>query len=188
MKMLSPTLMKDNLNLIVNKENKMKKYNNFDHPQNRLVRPYLYGAYGSNLDEEQMAGRCPNARKVGKMQLPDYELVFRNVADIRTAKGSAVEIGLWQITQGCEDVLDLYEGFPTLYDKIFITTPELEAEFGYKVMIYQMVDREWLAPPAHGYLQGIAQGYKHFDMDMEYLLHAVKRSFNEESPVRLDLF
>ena len=158
----------------------------YNHSQKRLVRPYLYGAYGSNLDVEQMSYRCPNATKVGKMTLHDYELVFRNVADVRTKRNGSVELGLWEITVGCEEKLDTYEGYPVLYDKIKIASPDLEYEFGYnQVMIYQMVDREWLAPPSESYLQGIIQGYGDFKMDTDYLLYAVKKSFSEETPLKL---
>ena len=37
----------------------------------------LYIAYGSNLNLEQMAFRCPTAKVVGKSELKDYELLFR---------------------------------------------------------------------------------------------------------------
>ena len=36
-----------------------------------------YIAYGSNLNLEQMAFRCPTAKVVGKSELKDYELLFR---------------------------------------------------------------------------------------------------------------
>ena len=37
----------------------------------------LYFAYGSNLDLEQMAQRCPDAEIVGPVRLENYELRFR---------------------------------------------------------------------------------------------------------------
>ena len=37
----------------------------------------LYFAYGSNLDLEQMAQRCPDAETVGPVRLENYELRFR---------------------------------------------------------------------------------------------------------------
>lgn len=36
----------------------------------------LYFAYGSNLDLEQMAQRCPDAEIVGPVRLENYELRF----------------------------------------------------------------------------------------------------------------
>lgn len=39
----------------------------------------LYAAYGSNMNIEQMARRCPTARVVGKGVIKGYELVFRGL-------------------------------------------------------------------------------------------------------------
>ena len=36
----------------------------------------LYFAYGSNIDLEQMARRCPVAQVVGPVTLENYELAF----------------------------------------------------------------------------------------------------------------
>ena len=36
-----------------------------------------YIAYGSNLNREQMAKRCPDAKVIGSGMLKDYELLFR---------------------------------------------------------------------------------------------------------------
>ncbi len=45
----------------------------------------LYFAYGSNINLDQMAQRCPEAEVVGPVTLPDHELLFRysGVATIR---------------------------------------------------------------------------------------------------------
>ena len=37
----------------------------------------LYIAYGSNINLEQMANRCPNSKVIGKEMLKGYELEFR---------------------------------------------------------------------------------------------------------------
>ena len=55
----------------------------------------LYIAYGSNLNLEQMAFRCPTAKVVGKSELKDYELLFRGgrrgaVATVEPKAGSTV--------------------------------------------------------------------------------------------------
>ena len=36
-----------------------------------------YIAYGSNMDEEQMAYRCPMAQLLGRIELEDYCLLFK---------------------------------------------------------------------------------------------------------------
>ena len=45
----------------------------------------LYFAYGSNINLEQMAYRCPTAQVVGPVTLEGYELLFRG-----NARGSGV--------------------------------------------------------------------------------------------------
>ena len=37
----------------------------------------LYFAYGSNINLDQMAQRCPDAQVVGPVTLENYELLFR---------------------------------------------------------------------------------------------------------------
>ncbi len=46
----------------------------------------LYFAYGSNINLDQMAQRCPDAQVVGPVTLENYELLFRG--NLRGAGGS----------------------------------------------------------------------------------------------------
>ena len=56
----------------------------------------LYFAYGSNINLEQMACRCPAAEVVGSAVLDGYELLFRGnrsgygVATVEPLSGSQV--------------------------------------------------------------------------------------------------
>ena len=55
----------------------------------------FYLAYGSNLNLEQMAHRCPTAKPVGPVVLKDYQLLFRgghggSVATVELFKGKTV--------------------------------------------------------------------------------------------------
>lgn len=83
----------------------------------------MYFAYGSNINLDQMAYRCPAAQVVGPVVLEGYELLFRGnasgngVATIKPKEGQQVHGLLWRITPGCERSLDLYEGYPHLYEK-----------------------------------------------------------------------
>lgn len=49
----------------------------------------LYIAYGSNINLEQMAYRCPHSKVVGTSEIKDYELKFRGVATIVPQKGAS---------------------------------------------------------------------------------------------------
>ncbi len=83
----------------------------------------LYFAYGSNINLDQMAQRCPNAEPLGVVVLNGYELQFRGnsrgagVATIAPKRGGKVYGLLWNITEKCEASLDIYEGYPRLYTK-----------------------------------------------------------------------
>ena len=75
----------------------------------------LYIAYGSNINLEQMAYRCPNSKIVSKEMLKGYELEFRGVATIVPNDKSEVPVLIWEIDGRDEHSLDRYEGFPNLY-------------------------------------------------------------------------
>ena len=96
----------------------------------------MYFAYGSNINLDQMAYRCPAAQVVGPVVLEGYELLFRGnasgngVATIKPKEGQQVHGLLWRITPGCERSLDLYEGYPHLYgnpqNRIHLTEKPLQ--------------------------------------------------------------
>lgn len=143
---------------------------------------YLYGAYGSNLNFDQMSYRCPDAEPVGHFMLEGWKLVFRSVADIQIHKNGKVPIGLWRITKDCEKALDIYEGFPTLYTKSKIWIPALESHFETsKVMIYTMTDQTLRHPPSNRYLESIASGYDDFGLEHDFIKYAVKESYIDDN-------
>ena len=81
-----------------------------------------YFAYGSNLNFEQMAYRCPEATVVGTAKLDGYELAFRRgYLTILPKEGASVEGLIWSVTDHDESQLDCYEGYPTFYDKETVT-------------------------------------------------------------------
>lgn len=128
----------------------------------------LYFAYGSNMNHEHMKHRCPKAKYLRKMTLPDYELVFRSVADVQEAPGKKVEGALFEITKDCERSLDRYEGYPHLYTKKVVDD----------IMFYTMVDKDRVYPPSEGYLWTIVHGYKDCKISTEDLSRAVNESID----------
>ena len=136
-----------------------------------MITDYLYGAYGSNLSQSQMAIRCPYATPMGNMALEGFKLVFRGVADIEESKDSEVMIGLWRISNHCLKALDRYEGFPRLYTKIYQETDEG------LVMLYQMNRAKDIYPPMSAYLETIRDGFEDFQLDPYYLKDAVADSY-----------
>lgn len=127
----------------------------------------LYIAYGSNLNLMQMAERCPTARVVGTSMLEDYQLVFCGMATIEPRQGARVPVAIWEIDEECEEALDEYEGFPTLYRKeymqVVINGLQLTA------MVYIM-NHGSLAFPEYNYIDDIKEGYQYTGFD-QHVLH-----------------
>ncbi len=151
----------------------------------------VYAAYGSNINLEQMAQRCPAARVIGKGWLMDYQLAFLGrargcgVATVEPRKGRRVPILLWAITEACEDALDCYEGYPSFYRKEVVNVESVEwlpnkvmsqtATLEMEAMIYIM-NYGCLAPPNQTYLDCIREGYRTVGFNQRYLSEAVRRT------------
>jgi gamma-glutamylcyclotransferase (GGCT)/AIG2-like uncharacterized protein YtfP len=136
-----------------------------------------YLAYGSNLNRDHMATRCPTAVAIGRTNLQGMRLVFRSVADIEPAKGYSVPVGVWKIGKADEERLDRYEGVKGgLYRKVYWPI-RIEGKT-HKALVYIM-NRDGVMPPWDGYFETIRQGYKDFGIKakplFEALAHARKK-------------
>lgn len=133
----------------------------------------IYCAYGSNMNLEQMSHRCPTAKVIGKGKLENYKLTFRGVykgvANIEECEGASVPIVLWNITDECENALDVYEGYPSLYIKREVEVIVYEQSI--KAMAYIMADRykDMAAIPTEYYFNVIVKGYEDNQIDLEPL-------------------
>lgn len=137
----------------------------------------LYCAYGSNLNHDQMAYRCPNAVFVGTGVVPNYRLVFRGVADIEWARGQQVHVGLWRVTDQCVDALDRYEGYPHLYERggIEVIMSGKKKPRTVETFFYYMNSGGY-AEPSTGYLKSIADGYVDCGLPLEDLTKAITQT------------
>ncbi len=138
----------------------------------------IYAAYGSNLNVEQMAFRCPGATRLHAAVLEGYELVFRGggyhaVATIEPKEGSSVPIMLWSIGKQDEEALDRYEGFPGFYGKE--TMAFKVGDQSVEAMVYVMTPGHRLGIPSMGYYDTIRQGYQDCGLDVSVLDRAVER-------------
>jgi len=141
----------------------------------------LYFAYGSNINLEQMAVRCPAATPVCPVALDNYRLAFRGsfnfsgVATIIPAQGEKVYGLLWRITPACEQALDRYEGYPRLYGKEQVTVRDRNGQ-QYPVMVYIMAREFCLDPaePSQSYFSGIVQGCKQNGIPVRPLFEAAQ--------------
>ena len=85
-----------------------------------------YLAYGSNLNLEQMALRCPDAIPIGTINLKDYRLIYKGITDghayltIEKCEGYTVPLVVYKVSYLDILSLDSYEGYPTFYSKYYI--------------------------------------------------------------------
>ena len=131
----------------------------------------LYFAYGSNLHHLQMKKRCKDSIFLKKINLKDFKLTFRSkyrAADIEPKKNSIVPGALFEITKSDEKKLDVYEDYPTLYEKYYFTY------YGKKVMTYTMVKKSTFKFPTERYLNVVKRGYKDCNLNNKFLKISLK--------------
>jgi len=142
-----------------------------------------YIAYGSNLNMDQMAFRCPDAVPVGTTVLNGWELTFNSVLTIIPKKAAKTPVGVWKISSRDEHYLDAYEGFPRLYRKeeMKITVPGKDGrKRTVNAIVYIMNSgRKEVCPPTQYYYKTVHDGYRDFGFDTKTLNDAVKRSREE---------
>jgi len=107
-----------------------------------------------------MQYRCPDAVKLCPFTLENYQLVFRYYADIIPVTGQSVTGGLWEISEADERQLDLYEGYPTFYEKYYVDN----------IMFYRMCEpgRDFELPSPL-YLASLLEGMNDFGLSIEDL-------------------
>ena len=131
----------------------------------------LYFAYGSNLDEGQMAERCLAATKAGLARIKGYRFVVnrRGVASIVESPGDAVEGVLWMISTQDEKILDLYEGVATgHYIKEDLVVEDIASGEFIEAFVYIAVESEF-GTPRIGYLEKIVRAAEKHGFTESYL-------------------
>lgn len=139
----------------------------------------LYIAYGSNMDEEQMAYRCPDAQLLGTTEVEGYRLLFKGsktgaYATIEPEEESRVPVLVWKISEADEKMLDRYEGFPGFYYK-----KKLPVEVSGKTqeaMVYIMDESRKPGKPSGRYYGVLEKAYRKFGFSMKTLTKACDAS------------
>lgn len=157
-----------------------------DRKEVRTMETKYYFAYGSNMNLDQMAYRCPDAEAVGRCVLKDYRLAFRGnrtgwgVASILPEPGKEVQGLLWKITPKCEKSLDFYEGYPNLYGKKEVTVRTKTGEQT-NVAVYIMNEPYQSQPalPSDYYLKGILDGCRQNHISQKDVRRAVEETKKE---------
>ena len=137
-----------------------------------------YLAYGSNLNLEQMAFRCPDAKPIGTINLKDYRLVYKGTTDghayltIEKYEGYTVPLGLYELSIIDILSLDRYEGHPAIYSKYYIKV-QIGNEV-VKALIYIMNECFDYHTPNKKYISTCIKGYKYFGFDKKILKKALE--------------
>lgn len=148
----------------------------------------LYVAYGSNLNEAQMAVRCPDAVPVGKGMLKGWKLWFKgsltgSYLTIDPDEDSEVPVVVWAVSDRDEWALDRYEGYPTFYTKKDVVVDIKKVDSGkrigpVKAFVYTMTPNRVVGEPSSRYYMTCFEGYADFGLDPKYLREALVDSIN----------
>lgn len=131
-------------------------------------RPYF--SYGSNMDEGQMAIRCPDAVLLSKGTLPGYRFALDadGVATILLDPSSSVEGLLWMISAADEAKLDQYEGVASGYyrkETVVITLPVRT----FASLVYISNRHENRGKRRSGYLDKIIRAAESHNFGQDYI-------------------
>ena len=142
-----------------------------------MQKKQLYIAYGSNINLEQMAYRCPHSKVLGISEIKDFELEFRGVATIVPKENASVPVLIWKLDERDLPTLNQYEGWPRLYRQEKMDF-EMDGK-SYKGMAYLM-NYGKIAPPSQQYYNTILQGYRENALDESFLQKALENSFQAD--------
>ena len=138
-----------------------------------------YIAYGSNMDERQMATRCRDAVLVGTGFTQGYELLFKGsltgcYATIEKKADAFVPVVLWRISAADERRLDAYEGFPRFYYKRDVA---VETDDGtIRGLVYIMHEDRQFGIPDDWYYQNMERDYRKFGFELSILRKGLTES------------
>ena len=149
-----------------------------------------YIAYGSNMDERQMAVRCRDAVLTGTGFIQGYELLFKGsltgcYATIESKEQSRVPVTVWTISKADEKRLDRYEGFPTFYYKKDIKVQMKDGTI--TGLVYIMHEDRHCGMPLPWYYEQMDRDYQKFGFDRTILKNALAISKERMAGMRVKL-
>lgn len=113
----------------------------------------LYAAYGSNLDPQQMAQRCPHSPLRGTGWIAGWRIAFGGdgwdgaLPTLVEDAGSQVFVALYEVTDADEAALDSWESADSgLYRKVRVRVATLDGE--QTAWVYVLNDFEGGLPSA----------------------------------------
>ena len=132
---------------------------------------FLYFAYGSNMDEDQMEHRCPGARLLCKITVPDYtfRIDSRGVASIIPKRGAEVTGLLWEIDKYHIQSLDRFEGIKGGYYRKVGLPLVIERRTETAIVYLSNYDCDGRYEPRPGYMEKIVRAAKDHGFDEAYI-------------------
>lgn len=143
----------------------------------------LYLAYGSNMNLQQMAYRCPNSKVVGNGELHGWKLIFNIHADIIETENNndVVPVVVWNIANEDWRMLDRYEGYPSYYVKEVVNVALNNGKKEDAIVYVMAKNRKGICPPASGYFNGIVKGYIENGINTDCLFDALDYSYDNKT-------
>lgn len=132
-----------------------------------------YFSYGMNTNLAQMGRRCPKAVSLGAAVLPGFSFEFKQFATVVPDVTKDTLGVVWEISDDCEDALDVLEGFPKFYTKQLVTV--LIDGIPHTAMTYLMYPDEVLNLPSNSYYNLVADGYEDHGIALDQLNDAIDR-------------
>jgi gamma-glutamylcyclotransferase (GGCT)/AIG2-like uncharacterized protein YtfP len=120
-----------------------------------------YFAYGSNMDEQDMRGRCPGSRPLGSARLDGHRLAFTRrsirsatgVADVLPTPGHTVWGAVYELDEDEFEVLDRKEGVGWAYVREQKRVTLIADGSVRDAVVYTVLDKEpEEVPPSRAYL------------------------------------
>lgn len=127
-----------------------------------------YFAYGSNMCKQQMAARCPGAIFHGNAVLKGFgfRINRHGVATLVPAYQKEVHGALWLLNGWHERTLDVYEGVPAYYRRVFVSLQNGRQTL--ETLLYLATDST-PGEPREGYQENIVSSARELAMPPEYV-------------------
>ncbi len=143
----------------------------------------LYFAFGSNMDTDQMARRCPGTEPVGRATLADHRLVFRGpsrnrgggVLSVDASPDDTVTGVLYAVGDEHLLALDRYEGAPEWYLRMPCSVVGSDGR-AHDAILYRLPGHVTEMPPTAAYLTQVAAAFGAHGLDPAPLHDATDRA------------
>ena len=140
----------------------------------------FYFAYGSNMDERQMRGRCPESTLVGIAILDGYRLGFtryaasRNggVADVVSEPDRSVWGLVYKVTAKDMERLDAMEGRGKAYERMTVTARFLDGR-AVEAETYYVINKQPDIKPSEEYQALLLNAAKMYKFPAEYVERSI---------------